>query len=85
MEVKASCNFDFESVKALTYLTMFNKGNPKKKMLFSNILFGILLVVLILEIIILGSNSSLIFGAVVAFLGLFLNMYMWFLFPSQSI
>ena len=42
MKIKASCQFDFDTVKALTYLTMFKKGKPKKRMISLNVWFGLL-------------------------------------------
>lgn len=29
MEIRAKCKYDYDSVKALTHLTMFKKSNPK--------------------------------------------------------
>ena len=51
MEIKAKCKYDYDSVKALTHLTMFKKANPKKRLTFYSVAFAILFAVIILEIV----------------------------------
>lgn len=46
MEIIAKCKFDFESIKALTHLSLFKKANPKKRFLTWSIISGILAVTL---------------------------------------
>ena len=82
MKIKASCQFDFETVKALTYLTMFKKGNPKKRMVSLNVLFSVLLVITILEIIMFGIDMSLILVAIASVIVISWNAYMWFCYPK---
>ena len=41
MEIKAKGIFDFESIKALSHLQMFGKNDPKKRMRFWSVLFGL--------------------------------------------
>ena len=59
MEIKAKCKFDFESIRALTHLSLFKKANPKKRFLTWSIISGILAVIIILEMIIF-SDAMLI-------------------------
>ena len=60
MEIKAKCKFDFDSIRALTHLTMFKKANPKKRLIFWSVVFAILFVVIILEIIAFGMDLILL-------------------------
>ena len=82
MEINAKCKFDLETVKALTYLTMFKKGNPKKRMISLNVWFSILLVIAILDIIMFGMDMPLILVAIASVIVIFWNAYMWFYYPK---
>ena len=59
MEIRAKCKYDYDSVKALTHLTMFKKANPKKRLTFYSVAFAILFAVIILEIIAFGADTIL--------------------------
>ena len=52
MEIKASCKFDYDSIRALTHLWSFKKVNPKKSFLTWSIITAILACVIIAEMII---------------------------------
>ncbi len=82
MEIKASCKFDYNAVKALTYISMFKKSVPKKRMIFSGILFSALLAVLIFEIVLFGADLPLIICVVAAGAALLLDLFMWFVYPK---
>ena len=80
MEIRAKCKFDFESIRALTHLSLFKKANPKKRLLTWSIISGILAVIIILEMIIF-SDAMLIELLCVAVI-LFLLGYLYFLLPK---
>ena len=82
MKIKATCQFDLESVKALTYLMMFNKGNPKKRMLSLNIVFSVLFAIIIFDFIMFGVDLPLVLCAIMTVMILVWNAYMWFLYPK---
>ena len=82
MEIKARCKFDLETVKAVTYLTMFKRGNPKKRMTSLNVLFSVLLAIAILEIIVFGMDLYLVLVAISGIVMLLWNVYMWFFYPN---
>ena len=82
MEIKAKCKFDLETVKALTYLTMFKKGSPQKRMTALNVLFSVLLAIVILEIILFGIDINLVLVAISGIIILLWNAYMWFFYPK---
>ena len=81
MEIKAKCKFDFESIRALTHLSLFKKANPKKRFLTWSIISGILAVIIILEMIIFSDAMliELLCAAVVLFL---IEFYLYFLLPK---
>ncbi len=81
MEIKAKCKFDFESIRALTYLSLFKKANPKKRFLTWSIISAILAVVIILEMIVF-SDAMLIELLCVAGVLFLLESYLYFLLPK---
>lgn len=82
MEIRAKSRFDYDSVKALTHLWMFKRADPKKRMVFWTIADLVLLAVILLEIILFGSDIVLfvLMGAVAAMY--LLECYMYFLLPK---
>ena len=81
LEIKAKCKFDFESIRALTHLSLFKKANPKKRFLTWSIISGILAVIIILEMIIF-SDAMLIELLCVAVILFLLECYLYFLLPK---
>ena len=81
MEIKAKCKFDFESIRALTHLSLFKKANPKKSFLTWSIISGILAVIIILEMIIF-SDAMLIVLLCVEVILFLLKCYLYFLLPK---
>ena len=77
MEIRAKCKYDYDSVKALTHLTMFKKSNPKKRLTFWSVAFAILFIIIILEIVAFGGDTVLyvLLGAEISWL---LLMYFWY-------
>ncbi len=82
MEIRAKCKFNFESVRALTHISMYKKSNPKKRMLFLNIWIIVVLFIIILEIIIFGMDLPLVLFVIGSAVLLLWNAYMWFIFPK---
>ena len=81
MEIKAKCKFDFDSIRALTHLSLFKKANPKKRLLTWSIISAILAVVIILEMIVF-SDAMLIELLCVAGVLFLLECYLYFLLPK---
>jgi len=81
MEIKAMCKFDFESIRALTHLSLFKKANPKKMFLTWSIVLTILAVIIALEMIIFP-DAMLIELLCVAILVFLLECYLYFLLPK---
>ncbi|MBE7057031.1 MAG: YcxB family protein [Ruminococcaceae bacterium] len=81
MEIKAKCKFDFESIRALTHLSLFKKANPKKRFLIWSIISTIVVVVIILEMIVF-SDAMLIALLCVAVVLFLLECYLYFLLPK---
>ena len=84
MEIKAKCKFDFDSIRALTHLTMFKKANPKKRLIFWSVAFAILVVVIILEIIAFGMDLILLVLLGVEILWLVLMCFWYFIIPKTQ-
>ena len=81
MEIKAKCKFDFDSIRALTHLSLFKKANPKKRFLTWSIISAILAVVIIFEMIVF-SDAMLIELLCVAGVLFLLECYLYFLLPK---
>lgn len=82
MEIRAKCEYDFDSVKALSHLTMFKKANPKKRLAFWSIAFAILFVIVILEIIAFGADTILFVLLGVEIIWIFLMYFRYFIIPK---
>jgi len=60
MEIHASCVLDLASVQALNRYLMFKKHDPRKRMIFWNIVYGILFCILAAEAFLWGWDSQLV-------------------------
>ena len=81
MEIKAKCKYDFDSVKALTHLTMFKKADPKKRLIFWSSAYLILSIIIILEIVAFSMDTILLILLGVNILFLFLIFFWYFIIP----
>ena len=81
MEIRAKCKSNFESIRALTYLSLSKKANPKKRFLTWSIISGVLAVIIVLEMIIFSDAMfiELLCVAVVLFL---LECYLYLILPK---
>lgn len=77
MEIKAKCKLDMKAMKALTYLGMYKKADPQKRMRFWAVSYAILFVVILLEMLLFGADFTLIMLAV-AEVGIFLLLCDWY-------
>lgn len=81
MKIKAKCKFDFDSIKALTHLTMFKKANPKKRLIFWSVAFAILFGIIILEMVVFGMDLILLVLLGVEIIWLMLLYFWYFIVP----
>ena len=81
MEIRAKCKLDFESIKALTHLSLFKKAKPKKRFLIWSIISAILSVIIIFEMIVF-SDAMLIELLCVSVILFLLECYLYFLLPK---
>ena len=81
MEIRAKCKFDFDSIRALTHLSLFRRANPQKRFTTWTIISAILLLVIILEAIAF-SDTSLVKYIFLAVLLILLECYFYFLLPK---
>ena len=80
MEIYASCIFDFNSIRALSYVAMFKKMNPKLVFHITNILSVLMIVLSVLMINLYGSSeNNRLLGLSIAIL--ILNLFMYLAFP----
>ena len=84
MEIKASCKFNLESMKAFTHLLLFKKANPKKRMIFWLIAYLFFSAVIIAEIILLDADTVLFVLLAFIFLWFLLGCYFYFLLPKKQ-
>ena len=82
MEIKAKCKYDLDSVKALTYLTMYKKSDPRKRLIFWSTAFAILFIIIILEIIAFGFDTILAVLLGAEIFGLLLIYFSYFIIPK---
>ena len=81
MEIKAKCKFDFDSIRALTHLSLFKKANPKKRFLTWSIISAILVVIIIFEMIVF-SDAMLVELLCVVIILFLLECYLYFIIPK---
>lgn len=81
MEIRAKCKYDYDSVKALTHLSLFKKANPKKRFLTWSIISAILVVIIIFEMIVF-SDAMLVELLCVVIILFLLECYLYFLLPK---
>ena len=81
VEIRAKCKFGFESISALTHLTMFKKANPKNRMIFWSVAFAVLFAIIILEIIAFGMDLILVVLLGVEILWLMMMCFWYFIIP----
>ena len=83
MEIRAKCKFDFDSVRALTHLSLFRSNDPKKRFLTWSIISAILAFVILIEFLIFSDGVFLVL--LCATIALFLlECYLYFLMPKFS-
>lgn len=75
MEIKASCKYDLNAMKAFTRRNMYIKANPKSRMIVTTILYAILMLLIVFCLIVFGHNSTLY-----TILGLCVLMLVWLYF-----
>ena len=81
MEITAKCVYDLKSVQAMQRLQMFKKANPKKRMIFWSVIYGVLVLILLLELI--CWQAEVIHLLVLMAVVMLLMCYMYFLLPRQ--
>ncbi len=81
MEIRAKCKFDFDSIKALTHLSLFKKANPKKRFITWSIVSAALAIVIVLEMLIF-SDTDLVELLCVDIVLVLLECYLYFLLPK---
>lgn len=81
MEIKAGCKFNYDAVKALTYVSMFKKADPKKRMLLYGIVFLALLAAAVLKIVLFGADFNIVMIGILSLVAFLLNAFMWFIYP----
>ncbi len=82
MEIKAKCKIDYESVKALTRLSIFRRIDPQKCVILWNTLFGILTAAKILEIILFGFDPTLLELLIYTVFLYFFGVFFYFIYPK---
>ena len=82
MEIQAKGIFDYDSIKALTYVSIYKKKNPRKYFIWMNIgCIGLALLILA-EMILFGVDRQSIMLIIVDVMLILLNFYMYFGFPK---
>ena len=82
MEIKAKAIFDYDSIRALTYVSIYKKKNPKKAFVWMNIWCIGLALLILTEIILFGADRQSIMLIIVAVMLMLLNFYLYFGFAK---
>lgn len=82
MEIKAKCVFDYKSMKALTFSTMYKRIPPKIAFNFTNIT-AVLLALLVLNMMLcFGIDTQSVYLLVLPAVIFLLNSYLYLIFPK---
>ena len=84
MNIQALGTLDFEAVRALTLISFYKHRTPKKRMLWSCILFGLLIALIIVEMFLFGFNSTLLILLCLTLLMLGLRFFLYFVLPKKQ-
>ena len=82
MEIKAKCVFDYESMKALTYVSTYKRKNPRKSFVFTNIWCVVLVLLLMIEMMFFDVDIQLVVLLVVAAILVVVNCFMYCISPK---
>ena len=83
MEIKATGTINYNSIKALTHLGLFQKANPKKRMILWAVLYGALFALIVLEMIVFEPVPLLFVLAGCLLLFYLFMSYLYFLAPKK--
>ena len=84
MEIKAKCKFNMDAMKALAYISVFKKRDPKKQMVIRAVVFSAALILAVLCFVLL--QNFVLFAAWLAIdvFYIFLYCFLYFVFPKKS-
>ena len=82
MEIRAKSTYDYDTVRALTHLTMFKKADPKKRMIFWTVTYAVLLAIIVWEIALFGLDRQLLIMLLVWVAISLLAGFFYFLLPK---
>lgn len=81
MEIRAKCRFDYNSIRALTHLSLFKKANPKKRFITWLTISVVLALIIVLEMVLF--YDMILVVLLCATIGLFsLKCYFYFILPK---
>ena len=80
MEIRAKSKFDFDTIKALIYLSLYKKANPKKRFIIHTGVSVFLALVIALEMIVFSDTNLLFFFCLIIFI-LLIQCFMYFILP----
>lgn len=80
MPISASCKLDRNAIKALTYLSLYKKADPKKRFVFWLVIFSVLSALSLFQLIRAGDTMLLILLCVSVFV-LLIQIYLYIFLP----
>ncbi|MBE6734493.1 MAG: YcxB family protein [Ruminococcaceae bacterium] len=80
MEIRAKSKFNYDAIKALIYLSIYKKANPKKKFIVQTIIIAFLILVIAFEMIIFSDTDLILLLCLMVFLFL-MQFFMYFILP----
>lgn len=81
MEIRAKSKFDYDSIKALIYVSLYKKANPKKNFIAQTIVAAFLALVVTLEMIIF-SDTELVLLLCVLITIILIQAFVYFILPK---
>lgn len=82
MEITAKGVLDYDSIKAVTYVSVYKKKNPQKAFIWMNIWCIGLVLLFLTEIVLFGPDRRSIMLISVAIMLILLNFYLYFWFAK---
>ena len=82
MEITAKGVFDYDSIRALTYVSIYKKKNPRKYFIWMNIWCIGLALLILTEMILFGPDRQSIMLIIVDAVLVLLNFYLYFWFAK---
>ena len=84
MEIRATCVFDYSSVKALTHVTMYQRIKPRIAFHAINFVAAFLVLITLFTMICFGADTQSSYQLILSAAIFLFNCFLYFLFPRTQ-